>query len=190
MFYTIYQTTNKVNGKIYIGAHKTDDLNDGYLGSGKHLKRAMEKYGIDCFEKEILFLFETEELMYQKESELVNKDFIKRNDVYNMKEGGFGGWDHVDNTGKKFSESSRKKMSIAKKQSQKGENNSFYGKRHDEEAKKKIGESSKKRAKGVYEKRIEEGNHPNNTTTCPHCEKIGQYRAMKRWHFNNCKLKC
>lgn len=29
----------------------------------------------------------------------------------------------------------------------------------------------------------------NSNATCPHCGKIGQYRAMKRWHFDNCKLK-
>ena len=42
-------------------------------------------------------------------------------------------------------------------------------------------------AKMLYEKRLKEGTHPNNDTTCPHCGKIGQYRAMKRWHFDNCK---
>lgn len=27
----------------------------------------------------------------------------------------------------------------------------------------------------------------NGPATCPHCAKEGQYRAMKRWHFDNCK---
>jgi hypothetical protein len=26
----------------------------------------------------------------------------------------------------------------------------------------------------------------NSQTKCPHCGKEGQYRAMKRWHFDNC----
>lgn len=50
MKYTIYKITNKVTGKIYIGKHQTEDLNDGYMGSGKLLKRAQEKYGINSFE--------------------------------------------------------------------------------------------------------------------------------------------
>ena len=29
----------------------------------------------------------------------------------------------------------------------------------------------------------------STTTSCPHCDKIGQTNAMKRWHFDNCKLK-
>lgn len=45
VFYFIYCTTNMVNGKIYVGKHKTTRLNDGYIGSGKLLKHAINKYG-------------------------------------------------------------------------------------------------------------------------------------------------
>ena len=37
-YYGIYKITNKVNGKMYIGQHITDDLDDGYLGSGKVIR--------------------------------------------------------------------------------------------------------------------------------------------------------
>ena len=43
MYYFIYETTNHENGKKYRGRHQTNDLNDGYLGSGTYLKKAIEK---------------------------------------------------------------------------------------------------------------------------------------------------
>ena len=61
--YVIYQVTNLLNGKIYIGKHETFDINDDYMGSGKLIKRAIKKYGVENFKKEILFDFETEEEM-------------------------------------------------------------------------------------------------------------------------------
>ena len=91
MFYTIYKITNKINGKIYIGKHQTETPNDGYYGSGKSIKSAIKKYGKENFEKEVLFVFETEYEMNLKEKELITEDFVSRSDTYNLGIGGEGG---------------------------------------------------------------------------------------------------
>ncbi len=97
MFYTVYQITNLLDGKIYIGKHQTKNLDDGYMGSGKRLRYAMKKYGAENFKKEILFVFETELEMNTKEAELVNEEFVGRDDTYNICFGGQGGWSYINN---------------------------------------------------------------------------------------------
>lgn len=99
MFYTIYKITNLLDGKIYIGSHKTKKLDDAYMGSGKYLKAAQKKYGMENFKKEILFIFDNPEEMYVKEAELVNEEFLVTENTYNLKVGGFGGWDYLNNSG-------------------------------------------------------------------------------------------
>ena len=94
--YLVYKTTCLLNGKIYIGKHETDNLDDGYLGSGKLLRRAIEKYGEENFKREILFEFSSKEEMDAKEAELVNEEFLKRDDIYNLKQGGEGGFDCIN----------------------------------------------------------------------------------------------
>ena len=45
MYFYVYKITNKINENIYIGVHKTKDLDGGYFGSGKILNSAINKYG-------------------------------------------------------------------------------------------------------------------------------------------------
>lgn len=96
-FYTIYKITNKNTGKFYIGRHITTNLNDDYMGSGKYIRRAVEKYGANSFLKEYLFIFDNEEEMYNKEAEIVTEEFCLREDTYNIAPGGFaGGFRHIN----------------------------------------------------------------------------------------------
>jgi hypothetical protein len=92
MFYTVYKTTNMLNGKSYIGKHQTKDLDDGYMGSGKFLKRAIMKYGRENFIKEILHIFDNEDEMNAKEKELV----VLSEMSYNLCEGGHGGFGFIN----------------------------------------------------------------------------------------------
>lgn len=91
MFYTIYRTTNTVNGKYYLGKHQTENPNDDYLGSGLALKSAIKKYGRKAFTKEVLFVFDTEEEMNLKEKELITEELVSNKNTYNKGIGGEGG---------------------------------------------------------------------------------------------------
>lgn len=88
MFHYFYKITNKINGKFYYGVHNTDNLNDGYMGSGANLKKAYKKYGINSFEKEIIEFFDTADDAFKKENEIVNEDMIKNPQCYNVQLGG------------------------------------------------------------------------------------------------------
>ena len=96
MYYTVYKITNLINGKYYIGKHQTMNLDDDYMGSGKILKLAINKYGIENFKKEILHIFDTEEEMNAKEKELV----VINENTYNLNQGGNGGFSYINTTNK------------------------------------------------------------------------------------------
>jgi hypothetical protein len=100
MYYYIYKITNLVNNKIYIGVHRTTNLDDGYMGSGSMIKSAIAKHGIENFEKTIIKFFENPKDMYLAEAEIVTDDFLSRDDVYNLRRGGHGGFDHIIKSGK------------------------------------------------------------------------------------------
>lgn len=131
MYYTIYKTTNKLNGKFYLGKHQTTKLDDLYYGSGKAIKDAIKKYGIENFDRELLFIFDNEAEMNMKEKELITEEFVKREDTYNLGVGGEGG-PHFK--GKKHSLESIRKLSESRKN---------YT--HTEETRSKIADANKKR---------------------------------------------
>lgn len=95
MKYLIYKITNTINGKIYVGAHQTMDECDSYMGSGKLIRAAQRKYGIENFTKETLHVLSSKEEMYAMERMIVDESFVSQPCTYNIKVGGEGGWDHT-----------------------------------------------------------------------------------------------
>jgi len=92
MYHYVYQIENLINKKIYIGKHSTQNLDDGYMGSGVVLNKAIKKYGIENFRKIILQVFDSEKDALAHEKELVTEEFLSRDDVYNLNLGGKGSW--------------------------------------------------------------------------------------------------
>ena len=89
-YHYFYKITNLINNHFYYGVHNTNNLNDGYMGSGVRLHYAYKKYGIENFEKEILKFFNTSKEAFEYEAEIVNEELIKDNNCYNIQMGGYG----------------------------------------------------------------------------------------------------
>ena len=153
--YYIYLIVNKVNGKTYVGQRKSSKewYADSYMGSGKHLKAAQNKYGIENFEKFLIqYCYSKEET--NKAEKFWIAEYRRRGKAeYNIADGGTGGnlgeevarliseanRGNQNHKGKHHSEESRKKMSEAHK----GRPSYWRGKHLTEEAKRKSSESHK-----------------------------------------------
>lgn len=90
-FHIIYKTTNIINGKMYIGKHSTNELADGYIGSGVVFTRALKKYGKENFVCDVLFVFDNEQDMNAKEREILTEEITSNPMYYNIATGGQGG---------------------------------------------------------------------------------------------------
>lgn len=88
MYGYVYKTTNALNGKVYIGQCAQSTFNAKYLGSGKLLKRAINKYGIENFITEIIVWCNTREELNDAEIYYIG---LHQNNSYNIAKGGTGG---------------------------------------------------------------------------------------------------
>ena len=109
-FHFVYKTTCKITGKWYIGLHSTDNMDDGYLGSGMRLTRSVKKYGIEAHIREIIFMGVTRKEASNKEAELLSEDVRKNPLCMNLGPGGLGATDRPAT-----SEETTKKLSAASK---------------------------------------------------------------------------
>lgn len=147
-FYIVYKTTNQINSKFYIGMHQTEDLNDGYLGSGVILKKAIKKYGRSSFKREIIANCISHNVARSIEKQLVKYSIQTSGRMcYNRAFGGSGavlgegnafyGKEHSEETKRLLSERASRRV---------GDKNHFYGKKHTDETKAKIRSNRPNRA--------------------------------------------
>jgi group I intron endonuclease len=134
----IYKTTNLINNKIYIGKRifsKDKFFRNKYYGSGKLLKVAINKYGLENFNREILEEVDNELL---EEKEIYWIKFYNSNNLeigYNLTIGGNSKY------GRKIgpmSYDTKKKISDSVSKYLKENGHPFIGKTHSEETKNKI----------------------------------------------------
>ena len=173
----IYKTTNQVNGKIYIGQDKYN--NPSYLGSGKILHLAFQKYGIENFKKEIVEECESTELLNEREKFwIAYYNSTDRSIGYNIASGGNGGdtisnhpnkeeirkrhsnWMKENNPtkGRKKSDSEIENWRRSYAGKWKCENNSSFGSKRNESSKQKMAEARKQWHKNLSEEeRLEIG---------------------------------
>lgn len=174
-YHYLYKITCVKTKRFYIGIHSTDNLNDGYFGSGKRLWNSINYHGQENHKKEILEFFPNRKILLEKEKEIVNKELLLDNLCMNLvvggQSGGFIDEKHFSNFQKKGSVIGKKifieklkndkdfrdrysetMSNSGKKRHQEGKLNYFTfdwtGRKHSEESKKKMSETAKKTSVG------------------------------------------
>lgn len=91
----LYQTECLPTGRIYVGRHSTQDLEDGYLGSGVLITRSIHKYGKSAHRRTIIGFAASYEALVEMEQQHVNAEFLTRPEVMNLATGGHSDFSHV-----------------------------------------------------------------------------------------------
>jgi hypothetical protein len=87
----IYEWTNKKNGMKYLGSH-VGTIDDGYTGSGKRFLNAVNKYGIDIFDREIVeYVVEKPNIFVREQHYLDERNCAKSKKYYNISPSAHGG---------------------------------------------------------------------------------------------------
>ena len=140
----IYKTTNLVNGKIYIGQDSKNNFK--YFGSGDLIKKAIKKYGLTNFKKEILYECKTQkELNEMEQKYILEYKSTDKSIGYNICIGGTNG----TMLNRKHSDGTKKQMSISKigikftEEHKENLSKAHKGKNISNETKQKMSESQK-----------------------------------------------
>lgn len=145
-YHIIYKTTCLTTGRYYIGMHSTDNLDDGYLGSGVRLNRSVKKYGKQQHTREILEILPTRQAASDREKELITEELRADPMCLNCGVGGLGAVDRPPTK----EETLAKRSASMKEAWDSGRMTGMRGKKHDPEV------VAKQVAKRVGKKRTEE----------------------------------
>lgn len=107
MLYNIlYKTTCLIDGKVYIGVHSTDDLNDNYIGYGiygncsytiekaraktrrESIGEHVSRYGVENFVRENILFFDDMDTALSQERLVVDREWARDSRTLNVKIGG------------------------------------------------------------------------------------------------------
>lgn len=209
--FTIYLATNLCNGKVYIGftsnwpKRVNNHRSEANYSRNKHkpLYKAMLKYGWENFSWCAIY----QSLDFEHTLKVMEPYFIKQynswvgcenSNGYNLTKGGEGVMGYVRT--KSVIEKHRQKMKGRRQSKEHITRRIESSKRNPNFGKHNIGrkqtpESIEKTRKGLIGKKKSEEHKANmkkryqdtTTLTCPHCGKTGDYKNMKRWHFDMCK---
>jgi hypothetical protein len=182
------------DGKYYIGIHSTDNLNDGYFGSGKRLWQSIKRHGKGAHKKTILEFAPSRTALKERELALVNPETMKDPLCMNLAQGGGAGpAKHSDATKSKMSairrgvpksEAHRKAISLSHAGKE--------GHKHTPEAKAKVSAALRLRVVTDETRRRQsesQRGRPRSLLVCPHCGKSGGNSNMRRYHFENCSAR-
>jgi len=190
----VYKTTCLITKRYYIGIHSTSKIDDGYLGSGRILRRSIRKYGKDKHIKEILGFFPNREETEITETLLISES-IDDKFCMNLTSGGKGfKMNHNEKTKIKISKALSNKTyeeihgitnaELEKEKRKLGALNQW--KNIDDDSKKILSNKISNTLKEYFNKNPEA--KLQKKYKCPHCNMIGG-NTMFRWHFDKCKLK-
>lgn len=205
-FHFVYRI-ERHDGKFYIGVHSTDDLNDGYFGSGKLLFHSIKKHGKENHILKIVEHVASRSAAFQLEAQMVSEETLKDPKCMNMRPGGLYATMTEEikrkisatKSGVKMSDAARLAMSNAGKGKRKSDaHRAAISAAH----KGKVGHSPSANTREKLRharlgttlseetcKRMSESMRglKRKVLICPHCGKSGGDSNMRRYHFDKCK---
>lgn len=144
MYGYVYKTTNLIDGKIYIGRHKSSKFDKWYYGSGHKILAAIEQLGRDNFSVDILCWCDSDSELNEMEKKYISQFNSRNPEVgYNIAEGGTKG-DWLDDLDPEKAAAYRSYMSSLSRTGVCGNK----GKHLSEEHRRRIGQSNKGKKHG------------------------------------------